>query len=338
MEIKTQTVVRPGELPGARIGLRTSILTVGSCFADNMAEVLTARGFDIVGNPYGQLFNPVSCSQALEHSLEEGYDASARCLLTAQGWRSYDHSSAFGGETRAALLTKISRVHGMVRQELPRIEWLFLTLGSADVYELADGYVVSNCHKQPSGLFTRRMLSVEEIVSALTQLLEQVFSIGRAGLRVMLTVSPVRHTLGDLHRHELSKSRLLLACEALAEAFGPRIYYFPAYEIVMDELRDYRYYAEDMAHPSRLAVQIIAERLLETCMETGEKETWAKVLELRRELAHRQLDSSPTGRARRLDYLEGPTSTALEALRPKLSTRAFGRLALELAAAKGALR
>lgn len=329
MEIRTQTVVRPEELTGERIGLKTPILTVGSCFADNMAEALTSRGFNIVGNPYGQLFNPVSCAQALLHSLDRDYDASSRCLLTAQGWRSYDHSSAIRGESREALLAKIGDIHAMVREVLPSIEWLLLTLGSADVYQLTDGYVVANCHKQPASTFTRRMLSLEEIENTLRQLLEGLFSVGHPALRIMLTVSPVRHTPGELHRHELSKGRLLLACEALCNEFGPRVYYFPAYEIVLDELRDYRYYAEDLTHPSPLAVKIIAERLLETCMVGGERGTWEEVLRLKHELAHRQMDESGEGRRKRMEYLSNEVSPRLERLKKTLSMRAYSQLDME---------
>lgn len=230
---------------------------LGSCFADNVAAKMGEYYFQVTANPFGTLYNPVSIANALMlHEVPE--------LVEYGGlWHSmYHHGecSAADKETAAARCGESIRV---LQTALREANVVIVTFGTAWVYE-RDGEVVANCHKMPADRFARRRLGAEEVVSVWLPIVEAY-----PDKRFIFTVSPIRHIKDGLHENQLSKGTLLLAVEQTVSALSGRVgrtCYFPSYEIMLDELRDYRFYADDMVHPTPLAINYIWERFVETYM------------------------------------------------------------------------
>lgn len=240
------------------------ILLLGSCFAEHIGKLLQAGKFYCDINPFGILYNPFSVLKALDE-LSAGKFYKETDLFQYQGyWHSYMHHSSFSDKSAAVCLERINGRLQQASRILPQTNYLLITWGTAYVYSLKDaGQVVSNCHKLPDGKFTRRLLSVEEIVAAYGSFINILREINPR-VKILFTVSPIRHVKDGLHRNQLSKSVLLLSIERLRINFPGIIYYFPSYEIMMDELRDYRFYADDMVHPSSLAIEYIWECFVKT--------------------------------------------------------------------------
>ena len=249
MKLQTIVDIKPSEW---KIGYEDKILLLGSCFADSIGEMMEQRGLQVTCNSFGTLYNPVSIAQAL--SLQP----SAVSYQFHDGlWHSMAHHGSFSRpteqETREAVADSIDNMQRALREA----SVVIVTFGTAWIYEM-NGEVVGNCHKLPAERFTRRRLSVDEIVQIWQPILAQY-----PDKRWLFTVSPIRHIKDGLHENQLSKATLLQALEAISHQLSA-ISYFPSYEIVLDELRDYRFYAEDLVHPSPVAIQYVWERFADT--------------------------------------------------------------------------
>ncbi len=268
-------------------------LLMGSCFASNMGVRLLENTFDCVVNPFGVLYNPESIRLGLVALMEGRMDAS---LFFEHGglWRSWLHDTQFAAPTREECEGLVQRSFDEAAELLRGLDVLVVTFGTNRYYRhLPEGRVVSNCHKVPQAEFLEGSLSVAEIVEAWTPLLEQLLSL-RPQLHVVFTVSPYRYAKYGFHESTLSKSVLHLAVRALEERFPERVVYFPAYEIVMDELRDYRFYKEDMLHPSEQAVEYIWQRFLDTFTEERTQQFIKDYAPVRKALRHRPLHPEST--------------------------------------------
>lgn len=239
-------------------------------------------------NPFGVLYNPQSIAQALtmlasRHTLTE----EELTLFPNEGWSTWMHHSTFSCPERSEALALINARLEQASQMLLNADTLIITFGTAWVYRLREtGQTVGNCHKMPERLFIRQRLSADEIIEEYTALLEQLWSTNPE-LRIIFTISPVRHLKDTLHGNQLSKSTLLLAVDVLCQRFPEKSYYFPAYEIVIDELRDYRFYADDMAHPSPQAVEYVWERFVEHCTDAEAQRFMAQWAKVTKALEHR---------------------------------------------------
>ena len=279
-------VEKPVSMPALHYG--EDMLMLGSCFADQMGKRLMNAKFQCDVNPYGTLYNPCSISRALREIIE-GKSYLAQDLYFYNGcWHSAMHHGDFSkvqqSETLRLINERISRAH----QPLGSLKHLFITFGTAWVYE-REGSVVSNCHKRQESDFLRRRLSVEEIVDDYAELTTMLLA-KYPDMDVTFSVSPIRHIRDGLHENQLSKATLLMAIDTLQEKLhSERIHYFPAYEMMMDEFRDYRFYAADMVHPSEVAEQLIWERFVEYTMSTATKEQMKEVENVERMLSHRPL-------------------------------------------------
>jgi hypothetical protein len=307
MEFRTPVPVSPS---AHQITLRTPVLAVGSCFAEVMGEKLAAHKFNVLVNPFGVIFNPVSLAGLLGKALAGAPADREGLVSTREGWRHYDFHSRLGAPDAEALLAQTDAALHATGRFLGDAGWLLLTLGTAFAYRRRDnGAVVANCHKVPNTAFTKELLPLETIVFALDDVLSRLA--GRhPHLRVLLTVSPVRHTRDTLPLNAVSKSLLRVACHALAEKHR-HVEYFPAYEIMLDDLRDYRFYKPDMIHPSEVAEAYIWQKLAEAYFDEQTlrfTREWAK---LRQALSHRPLH--PHGEAHR-NFLRS-TLAGLEAWR-----------------------
>ena len=275
--VKLQTIVdsKPSDW---KIGYEDRILMLGSCFSDEIGEQMQQRHLPVTCNPFGTLYNPLSIANAINYKLQiTNYELP---LVEYDGlWHSMAHHGAFSRPTKEEAEEAMRESIETMQKALSEATVVIVTFGTAWVYEWnkesggrnqesgvrrQDKYVVANCHKMPESWFSRRRLSVEEIVAAWRPILEQY-----KDKHWIFTVSPIRHIKDGLHENQLSKATLLMAVEELRNTEyrvqnTDRVTYFPSYEILLDELRDYRFYADDLVHPSSLAVNYIWERFAET--------------------------------------------------------------------------
>ena len=257
-----------------KLDFASGIVSLGSCFADEMGERLLTGGFHIEQNPFGTLYNPSSVASALERLIDDCEITEADLVQHEGLWHSWHHHGRFScatpEETMECCNTRIHQAH----QALCEADLLIVTLGSAWIFErkLENGEkrIVANCHKLPQEMFVRRKMSVDEVVALWTPLLQRLTAY-YPKLHILFTVSPIRHKADGLHGNQLSKATLLLAIDQLLSSL-PTLHYFPAYEIVLDELRDYRYFDPDMVHPSPLAVDIVWEYFQRATMQPSVRE------------------------------------------------------------------
>ena len=284
-------LLTPVERPARRpcIDYPHRLMLLGSCFATHIGARLQESRFRCDVNPYGVLYNPLSISTALREMLA-GKVYTPDDLYEHQGlWHSPMHHGDFSAASAGDALRKINLRLEQAARQLDGLDFLLLTWGTAWVYEDREtGRVVGNCHKLPEACFRRRRLSMEEIVADTASLLSVMLARNNR-LQVVLTVSPIRHVRDGLHDNQLSKATLLLATEQVRAAFPDRVFYFPAYELLLDELRDYRFYADDLVHPSDLAVRYVWERFIEWCLSPDARRVMAEVEDIRKALAHRPL-------------------------------------------------
>lgn len=260
------------------------VLLMGSCFAENVGGLLLENKFSCDVNPFGILYNPLSIAKALRQMLDGKVYTMDDLFESGGQWHSWMHHSSFSSTDADECLNRINSRLEKAASALPRTSWLIMTWGTAFVYE-KDSEIVGNCHKQPDRLFTRRLLDVDTIYREWNDALREAKQ-RFPGLKVMLSVSPIRHLKDGLHGNQISKSVLLLAIDRLCRELD-FCHYFPSYEIVMDELRDYRFYAEDMLHPSPLAVKYIWECFCSTYMSKDTQRVMKEWADIQKGLAHR---------------------------------------------------
>lgn len=254
MKFRTEIEVAP---LAKGIDHSAKIFALGSCFAESISERLRRAKFSVTTNPFGVLFNPLSIASAIDRLADTRAFAVCDIREGKEGFFSFDAHSSLDGKTQTEIFANLNQAVAQGSKALHDADFVILTFGTAWVYE-REGKVVANCHKQPSQEFVRRRLSVEEIVERYRPLFEGVLR----DKRVILTVSPVRHLGDGLQENSVSKAILRLAVEQLCEQFD-NAHYFPSFEILIDDLRDYRYYADDLAHPSKMAVEYVWERFCE---------------------------------------------------------------------------
>ena len=288
MKLTTPVEIKPLE---RRLTYKDSILFIGSCFADEMGRRCRDRYFDAMVNPFGVLFNPCSISDCL--GLLEGYGINAeQCsfipddvIETSGGFVSFHHHGSFCRPTAQEFLDNANRELAKSSEFYYREGWVVVTLGTAFIYTDKDsGMVVSNCHKLPSSRFERTMIDADQVYEALSQ-----YVAARPARQWIFTVSPVRHLADGLHANQLSKATLLMGVQRLVDRF-PNAHYFPAYEIMLDELRDYRFYADDMMHPSPLAADYVFERFMDFALSDSDRPLLAEAEKVYGMMEHRILN------------------------------------------------
>jgi len=271
-----------------KINYHHRVMTLGSCFAENIGRRLHDAYFFSDVNPFGVLYNPVSIANSMEIVLKNIQFSPTDIFQAKSLWQSFSHSSFFSDISAEACLQKINTRLEIAKEFLKETDFLLITFGTAWVFEdKQSGRVVSNCHKLPANQFVRRRLTVQEIVEVYADLIQRL-QVQFPNLKLIFSVSPIRHFKDGAHENNISKSTLILAIEALQKQF-PQLDYFPAYEIMMDELRDYRYYASDMLHPSEVAVDYIWKRFSETYFDAETLQIKKELEQLARDLEHRPL-------------------------------------------------
>lgn len=270
--MKFRTEIDKPQLKG-RIDYNSKIVTLGSCFAENITKRLAAAKFCVKRSPVGILFNPASIASTLTAFAERSAVDCGRIVRRSEGWVSLDCHSELAMPTEEEAIKTLQNAIDEGHKLLRSATCVIITFGTAWVYEhIATGRVVANCHKQPSREFCRRRMSVEEIIDLFKPLMEGVLR----DKHIIFTVSPIRHTADGLTENCVSKAILRLAADTLSSTYD-NADYFPAYEIVTDDLRDYRFYAEDMVHPSAQAVEYIWQRFIESALADSAVELLPKV-------------------------------------------------------------
>lgn len=309
MELSTRVIIQESSI---RINYNSRLAFFGSCFADNISAQFAARKFGVLANPFGTVYNPASIARQIR-AIADGKVFGENDVFKDERcdnlWHCWDAHSSLSGATKEECIKKLNNAVNRTREFLKQADIVFITLGTAFVYYLKDssaagngdarGRAVANCHRQDPALFERRMITVDEAAQALREIVHDLRKI-RTDIRIVFTVSPLRHMGDGAHNNTLSKATVLLAIEkAMQEIASPLARndvaaYFPSYEIVMDELRDYRFYADDMIHLSNTAEEYIFERMVETYCDGTTRENMAKVEKFLKMANHRiQDESSP---------------------------------------------
>ena len=282
MILQTEIKIQPME---QTIHYGDGLLFVGSCFADEVGGLCRGLGFNVMVNPFGVLYNPVSIANAL-HRLQNGKPFSHNEVIRTgeEFYCTFSHNTEFWNPFEEALLNQVNQALEAASTHFKQAKWVVVSLGTAWVYRYRETLeVVANCHKLPARLFDRFCLSVPATVTVLSDVVKK-----HPDKQFIFTVSPLRHLKDGLHGNQLSKSALLLAVDQVCEQFG-NAHYFPAYEILLDELRDYRFYKEDMVHPTEQAVQYIWERFTEYAIDPKEQTAMKAAAELKQMLHHKPL-------------------------------------------------
>lgn len=285
MEFRT---IVPIEENSIKIGHDDKIMMLGSCFSDNIGNRLKQDMFNVDINPFGTLYNPLSIANALHRILDNNPFSKEELFLHNGIWHSFQHHSSFSSNDAEKAVNNINaRFHKAVKF-IESAKALIITFGTAYVYRLAEtNEIVANCHKLPANKFNRNLISVQEIIDIWEPLMKNIHQ-RFPKLQIIFTVSPIRHLSDGAHENQISKSTLLFAEDQFTKQFD-FCKYFPAYEIMLDDLRDYRFYANDMVHPSEMAVDYIYQRFSE-CNFTDETQATAKECsKLYKRLTHRQL-------------------------------------------------
>lgn len=291
MELRTKINITPSP---EKITYKDGAMFIGSCFASSIGSKLETGKIPVMINPAGSVYNPVSVCNTLD-TITSGKNFLQQDLYNYKGnWLSFHHYTDFSSDNPSEVLDKINSKSAKAFSFLRNAGMLFITLGTARIYRLKEtGQIVSNCHKIPASFFEPGILDTDEIVTLFSDQLDKL-KLLFPGLKVVFTISPVRHWKDGAHGNQVSKSVLFLAVEKLL-THSSKPAYFPAYEIVMDELRDYRFYNDDMLHPSSLAVDYIWEYFLHSYLEKKTLDLYNEVVKISKACNHRITRASDSG-------------------------------------------
>lgn len=282
MILQTEIKIQPLE---QTISYGDGLLFLGSCFADEVGGICRGLGFNALVNPFGVLYNPASIGQSVER-LDSGSPFTLEeVIAVGEGqYCTFSHNTAFWQSDKQLLLETVNKGLKDAHERFLDAKWVIISLGTSWAFRHKEtGLVVSNCHKLPARQFDREFLSVEQSEDCLAKMLQ-----AHPNKQFIFTVSPLRHLKDGMHENQLSKAALLLAVDQVCKQFD-NAHYFPAYEILLDELRDYRFYKEDMVHPTEQTIRYIWDRFVEFAIHPKEKPAMKAAAELKQMLQHRPL-------------------------------------------------
>jgi hypothetical protein len=281
--------------PQRRIRHTHKLMLIGSCFTENIGEKLKKHKFQVLENPNGILFNPVSVAEAMDMYITGRKTTMDDIFLYNETWHSWKHHSRYSGISAEDCLDKINASTTKAHAHLMHADHLLITLGSSWLYTLTaeaanavPGQVAANNHKAPAGWFSKRLMRPEEVKQVLGAMLDKLL-LFNPQVQVIFTISPVRHLREGVIENNRSKAVLIQAVHDLVEQFE-QVYYFPAYELVIDDLRDYRFYAEDLVHPNYYATQYVWDKFVNACMDDETKELMKEIAEINLAFQHRPLN------------------------------------------------
>jgi hypothetical protein len=290
MNLRLELQIKPWK---QTLRLKDKVMLLGSCFTEHMATKLRAHRFRVLENPHGILFNPLSILHALKCYADQTVYKEKDIFFHNDIWQSWHHHGRFASVNQQEALTFMNTEAKEGALFLRSADWIIITLGSAFVYELNPGtsfadnreaMAVANCHKVPQPNFVHRMMHYEEVINSLKEMLDTISSINPRA-KVIFTISPVRHHREGLVENNRSKGLLHLGVHHHLQR--ENVFYFPAYELVIDDLRDYRFFAEDLAHPNYLATQYVWEKFLAACIDEESRLLMERINRLNAAMQHR---------------------------------------------------
>jgi hypothetical protein len=269
-----------------RISLSDRILTIGSCFSDAIGSQFIDNKINCNANPYGVIYNPASIHKVLQYSIFNQSVPDDTFLNRDDVFFNYDFHSEFSSMNLSHLQAQIKTIIVKTHSFLRGTHWLIITYGTAWVYErIETNSIVANCHKMPQTMFTKSLMTQKKVIDSFDSMYQAIKSVN-PDMNILLTVSPVRHLKDTLELNSVSKSVLRVACHTITEQYRG-VYYFPAYEIMMDDLRDYRFYKADMIHPAQVAEQYIWQKFAERYFDDELIAFLRKWEEIQSALAHK---------------------------------------------------
>ena len=286
----------PVELPCGKLDIthKSRLMLVGSCFAGNIGAALLGRKFNVDVNPFGIQYNPLSIATVLERIVDGTPfdDASPELFGHGDKWHSILHHSDFSRNSKGEIIECINERLTKAHNSIGKCDTIIITLGTAYAYTRnSDNSVAGNCHKLPAACFTRSLLGIEEIADRLSAAMQRIITLNPK-VKFLFTVSPIRHLRDGAHDNQKSKATLLLAIDRITSLYPDNTLYFPAYEIVLDELRDYRFYAEDMVHPSTKAIEYIWECFCKCFFNDSTLKLNNEIEHITRAMGHRPFDAT----------------------------------------------
>lgn len=302
-----------------KIDYNSNIVSLGSCFAVNMGEKFEYFKFRNTINPFGILFHPVAIEKVIRYAIEDKSFNEDDIFFHADRWNHFDSHSDLSATTSSILLNNLDRASGDLKSAILNATHITITLGTSWVYRLiSTGALVANCHKVPQKQFSKELLSSEEIKQSLQNITELINSVNKDAV-IIFTVSPVRHIKDGFTENQWSKANLISALHQTIN-HKPKTknsHYFPSYEIMMDELRDYRFYAPDMIHPNQVAIDYIWERFAESWISENALQTMKQVDNIQKSLLHRPFNPDAESHKK---FTENLTSKiiALQQLHPHI--------------------
>lgn len=283
MEFRTQLPIK--KQSNTLIDYQSKILLLGSCFSENIGEKFEYYKFQNGVNPFGILFHPKAIATFFERVVKEQYYTENDLVFHNEQWHCFDAHSSLSDFSKEMLLSNLNGVLKTVREELKNTSHVIITLGTAWVYEhKKQNITVANCHKIPQKEFHKRILSVEETTLSLQQTRSLLVELN-PDIQIIYTVSPVRHLKDGFIENQQSKAHLLTAVHQ--KVTNSNVTYFPSYEIIMDELRDYRFYKEDMVHPNQIAVDYIWQQFYTAWCHESTEPIMKQVETIQKGLAHK---------------------------------------------------
>lgn len=278
-----RTVFKPQEEKN-QLSYDSKTILFGSCFSENIGEKLSYYKFDCFTNPYGILFNPIAIKNAISEIVEKKIYCEDDIFQYNDLWHSFQHHSCFSTPNKNAGLKKINESIQTAHSTLKNASHIIITLGTSWVYENKETEtIVANCHKVPQKSFNKKLLSVSEITSTLDSIEKSIHKIN-SNATLIYTVSPVRHLKDGMIENALSKANLLAA---IHQKLTKNTYYFPSFEIIMDDLRDYRFYEKDMLHPNEIAIDYIWEIFTQTWITKESAPILKEVDTIQKGLSHK---------------------------------------------------
>ena len=290
MKLQTQIQLKPAD---HQIGYESQLLILGSCFAEHIGSKLDYFKFQSLQNPFGILFHPVAIERLIAKAIKQESYAEQDIFFSNERWHSFDAHSDLSDPSKDKLLKKLNSSLEKTNQQITKSTHVLITLGTAWVYRKLDSdSVVANCHKVPQNEFSKELLSIKEIKKSLENTITRIQSMNKH-VRFIFTVSPVRHLKDGFIENQRSKSHLIAAIHRIIESsyFAGRISYFESYELMMDELRDYRFYESDMVHPNQVAIDYIWEKFSAVWFSPKALVIMDKVDNIQRGLRHRPFNS-----------------------------------------------
>lgn len=267
------------------INYDSNIFLLGSCFSENIGNKLNHFKFQSIQNPFGILFHPKAIETLITNAVNQKVYSNEDVFLQNEVWHSFDVHSSLSSENDKSLLKKINSAISVTNKKLKEASHIIITLGTSWVYRFIEtDTIVANCHKIPQKKFLKELLTVDEITKSLSTILVLLKSINK-NIHITFTVSPIRHLKDGFVENTQSKSNLISAIHTIL--VDTNVSYFPSYEIMMDELRDYRFYAEDMIHPNKTAINYIWEKFVDTRFSEESLPTMKEIEAIQKGILHR---------------------------------------------------